>query len=828
MSIESLSFDCLIVIAPYLLMKKALLVILLIVANLSIVVSQGNTISGKLIDQQSRQKIEFANVSLWKKDSTVWKGTLSDTLGKFVFSDVPMNIAYLKVQALSYKTRTFSVVEFKQFSSHEIALVPDNQTLHEVIVTGEKSVAALQMDKQTFQTKQFQNAANGTGMDLMQRLPAVTVNTEGEIALRGSTGFVLLVDGKPSTRTPADILAQLPANIIESIELITSPSAKYDADGKAGMINIITKKNTRIGTSWSGNIMNGGILPLRFGSDLQWTFTDKKWSVFAAVDYRRFDIDGFRVGEIRTKFQDTLTYMPSQGVRNYMDFQYSFRAGGTFQASSVDQWNWSAYIGEKQTDRTANLHYQDFIRTPAGTDLFATFNASQSPYKQFFNQNLFVRSGKFQTYNIDYSHTYPNQAKLSLLGLYEFSKLGGPLNNYDTYEGSNKLLLWERSTETSPLSAWRFQLDYSLPLRNKNKLEVGYHIRHVNHQGDFLFERYAAGTSTWVSDPNYTDKMVLVQRIHAPYVQLNGAKKQFSYAIGLRSEWMDRTLTHDGEPGKIYALNQIYLFPSLQGIWKLEGEKTLRIGYSRRIERPTSKLMSPFKNHRHAETIETGDPNLLPEIANVLEIGLSKGFENISFTATAYVNFLQDKVFRVNEIYSRTILGRTYTNAGNSQSTGMEFLTEIRPSKIWKIYLSGNLYQFDVQGNFRGIETRQSSFNYNLNGNTSLDISPTLRFVWDFTYLSKSVTTQGYDSDLLLSNVSLKYSLWGNKANVNLQCLNVFNSNIQTIVTQTPSFYSSTDYRKWDRVIQLSVGFRINDRGQKTKSTKTEYGEKDF
>ncbi|MHA8072193.1 TonB-dependent receptor domain-containing protein [Aquirufa ecclesiirivi] len=809
-------------------MKKALLVIILTVANLSIVVSQGNTISGKLIDQQSRQKIEFANVSLWKKDSTVWKGTLSDTLGKFVFSDVPMNIAYLKFQALSYKTRTFSVAEFKQLTSHEIALVPDNQTLHEVIVTGEKAVAALQMDKQTFQTKQFQNAANGTGMDLMQRLPAVTVNTEGEIALRGSTGFVLLVDGKPSTRTPADILAQLPANIIESIELITSPSAKYDADGKAGMINIITKKNTRIGTAWSGNIMNGGILPLRFGSDLQWTFTDKKWSVFAAADYRRFDIDGFRVGEIRTKFQDTLTYMPSQGVRNYMDFQYSFRAGGTFQASSVDQWNWSAYIGEKQTDRTANLHYQDFIRTPAGTDLFATFNASQSPYKQFYNQNLFVRSGKFQTYNIDYSHTYPNQAKLSLLGLYEFSKLGGPLNNYDTYEGSHKLLLWERSTETSPLSAWRFQLDYSLPLRNKNKLELGYHIRHVNHQGDFLFERYAAGTSTWVSDPNYTDKMVLVQRIHAPYVQLNGAKKQFSYAIGLRSEWMDRTLTHDGEPGKIYALNQIYLFPSLQGIWKLEGEKTLRIGYSRRIERPTSKLMSPFKNHRHAETIETGDPNLLPEIANVLELGLSKGFENISFTATAYVNFLQDKVFRVNEIYSRTILGRTYTNAGNSQSTGMEFLTEIRPSKIWKIYLSGNLYQFDVQGNFRGIETRQSSFNYNLNGNTSLDISPTLRFVWDFTYLSKSVTTQGYDSDLLLSNVSLKYSLWGNKANVNLQCLNVFNSNIQTIVTQTPSFYSSTDYRKWDRVIQLSVGFRINDRGQKTKSTKTEYGEKDF
>ncbi|MCZ2479713.1 TonB-dependent receptor domain-containing protein [Aquirufa nivalisilvae] len=809
-------------------MKKSLLVILLTVFNISIVLSQGKTISGKLVDQLSRQKIEFASISLWKKDSTVWKGTLSDTLGNFEFRDVPNNLSFIKFQALSYKTRTISLQEFQASKSHEISLEAENQTLNEIIVKGEKAVASLQIDKQTFQTKQFQNAANGTGMDLMQRLPAVTINTEGEISLRGSSGFILLVDGKPSTRTPADILAQLPANIIESIELITSPSAKYDADGKAGMINIITKKNTRIGTAWSGNIMNGGTLPLRFGSDLQWTFTDKKWSVFAAADYRRYDIDGYRVGEIRTKYQDTLTYMPSVGVRNYMDFQYSIRAGGSFQASSKDIWNWSAYMGEKQTDRTANLHYQDFINTNPSRELFSAFNTNQVPYRQFYNQNLFVRSGKFQTYNIDYTHTYANQGKLSLLGLYEYSKLGGPLNNYDTYEGNNKLLLWERSTETSPLNAWRFQVDYSLPLRANNKLEFGYHFRHLNHQGDFLFERFAEGTSSWVSDPNYTDKMELVQRIHAPYIQLNGSNKQFSYALGLRSEWMDRTLTHAGEPGKTYALNQVYLFPSLQGIWKLDGEKTLRIGYSRRIERPTSKLMSPFKNHRHAETVETGDPNLLPEIANVVEVGLSKGFENFSFTATAYVNFLHDKVFRVNEIYSRTILGRTYTNAGNSQSTGIEFLTEYRPAKIWKVYLSGNLYQFDVQGNFRGIETQQSSFNYNLNGNTSLDISPKLRFAWDFTYLSKSVTTQGHDSDLLLSNVSLKYTLWENRANLNLQCLNVFNSNIQTIVTQTPTFFSSTDYRKWDRVIQLSFGFRINDRGQKTKSTKTEYGEKEF
>ena len=782
------------------------------------------SISGTVRDEKTGKAIQFANVSLWKKDSTVFQGTLSDTLGKFSFKKIPGDIAYLYVQALNYR----SVKETTTASStlFNIRLKPENTLLNEVFVQGERASNTTQIDKQVFNARQFQNAANGTGLELIQRLPSVTVNIEGNISLRGSSGFVLLVDGKPSSRTPADILAQIPANLIESIEVLTTPSAKYDADGKAGMINIVTKKDSKIGTSWSGNLMNGGTNPLRWGGDLMWTYAEKKWNIFAAADYRRFDIEGFRVGEIRTIFKDTLTYMPSKGIRDYKDFQYSLRAGGSFYPKSTDLINWSAYIGEKQTDRMANLHYQDFIQTGSSPSLFS--NQFKSPLKEFYNQNLFVRSGKFQTFTADYTHTYANKSKLTTLALYEYSELGGPLNNYDTYEGTNKLLLWERSTETSPLTALRFQIDYSLPLSNNRKLEIGYHIRQIQHDGNFLFERLNPANQQWNSDPNFSDQMNLSQKIHAPYIQWSGVKNFFTYALGLRSEILSRQLTHLAEPNKIYALNQIYLFPSFQGQWKLSESHSLRLAYSRRIDRPTTKLMSPFKNHRHAETIENGDPNLLPEIADVVETGFSKAYTNISFTATAYVNILKDKVFRVNEIYSRTILGRTYTNAGNSQSTGMEFTTEIKATKNWKIYLSGNLYQFDVQGKFNGIETTQNSFNYNFNGNTVIDISPRLRFAWDFNYLSRSVTTQGIDSELLLSNASLKYTLWQNKGSLTFQAQNIFNSNIQTIQTQTRDFYSSTDYRKWDRVFQLSLGFRINDRGQKVKSTKTDYGEKDF
>ncbi len=788
------------------------------------VFGQAQMFIGLIKNERTAKALPFANVSLWKKDSTVYQGTLSDSLGQFSFKNIPANISFVKVQALGYRTYNESIVGKSSFLT--INLKPENTVLNEVFVQGERSVSDIQIDKQIFNTRQFQNSANGTGLDLIQRLPSVTVNTEGNVTLRGSSGFILLVDGKPSSRNPADILAQIPSNLIESVEVLTTPSAKYDADGKAGMINIITKKDSKIGTSWSGNIMNGGTNPLRWGGDLLWTLAEKKWNIFAAADYRRFDIEGFRVGEIRTILKDTLTYMPSTGIRDYKDFQYSLKAGGSFTPNTSDVFNWSAYVGEKQTDRMANLHYQDYLQIGNTLSLFS--NSFKTPFREFFNQNLFIRSGKFQTFTADYFHSYSNKSKLSFLALYEFSELGGPLNNYDNYEGTNKLLLWERSTEKSPLTALRFQIDYSLPLSNNTKLEIGYHIRQIQHDGNFLFERLNPASQQWKSDPNFSDQMKLTQKIHAPYLQFNGVKKSFTYAMGLRAEYMDRALTHQAEPNKTYALQQLYLFPSFQGLWKLSETHSFRIAYSRRIDRPTTKSMSPFKNHRHAETIETGDPNLLPEIANVFEAGISKSFQDVSFTATAYVNFLRDKVFRVNEIYSRTILGRTYTNAGNAQSTGMEFTTEIKATKNWKIYLSGNLYQFDVQGKFNGIETTQNSFNYNFNGNTVIDISPRLRFAWDVNYLSKSVTTQGMDSELLLSNASLKYTLWKNTGNLTFQVQNVFNTNIQTIQTQTKDFYSSTDYRKWDRVFQISLGFRINDRGQKVKSTKTDYGEKDF
>ena len=805
-------------------MLKSPLFLLMSLVTLNNVYGQLSQYQGFVFDSETKKPIEFASVSVLGKDSSIVAGTVTDENGKFQVKSERGNSSVLRFQFMGYESLDFKPGE-KSGNIPAIYLTASVSTLNEITVNGERKTQTIQIDKQVFDTKQFQNAANGTGLDLISRLPSVTVNVEGEILLRGSASFLVLIDGKPTQRTASEALAQLPANVIEKIELITSPSAKYDADGKAGIVNIITKKDQIIGWSLVANGMTGGQEPLRYGSDFSANYTGSKASFFVGADYRRFDIEGFRIGEIRTLLKDSLTFLPSEGIRNYKDYQFGIRSGFTYMPTKREVLNVNWYMGEKQTDRTANLHYEEFVKT--GSSIRLLDPSFGSPFRRFFNQNLYVRKGNFQTVNADYTRSFANKGKITMLGVFEYSVLGGPLNNVDENEDNNQISLHERSEERSPLTAIRWQMDYQKPLGDNKKLELGYQFRSVHHSGDFIFENLNLKSKSWELNPEFNDKMDLRQQIFAWYANLNGALSKWNYNVGLRAEYMDRLLTHrlGKEP---FVYEKLNLFPSIQFLRSFENAQSLRIAYNRRIDRPTTKLMSPFKNHRHAETIELGDPNLKPELAEVFEVAFSKTWSKVEISAIAYFNYTKDKVFRVNDIYSRTILWRTYTNAGTAISSGLETSLNIKLTSWWKLYASGNIFQFYVRGNPNGIETTQQSLNFNANGNTSLDLSKNLRFQWDATYIGRSVTPQGADSDYFLSNMGLKYNLKGNKGNVGLQVQNVFNTNIQTIVTQASNFYSTTDYIKYDRIIMLSVGLRLNDGGRKNKILKTEYGEKDF
>ncbi len=812
-------------------MHKIILVFLCLLAFPSL--AQKIILIGKIQTIENKQPVEYANVSVWKDDKNPVTGAITKTDGSFKIENISLKNFILKVQFVGMETYTQNINITTGDKIRDLGLISlkNNQLkIDEINIEGKRAISNILIDKQVISTKQFQTAANGTGLDLLQKTSSVTINADGQIAMRGNEGLIVLINGVPSTRNPTDVLKQIPANLIEQIEIVTTPGAKYDADGKSGVINIITKQN--LGLGWSG-IANGlfaGANPLRYGADLTINYSATKFGFYIGGDYRRYDIEGYRVGAVRTLSKDSiLTFLPSAGERNYKDKQHGIRAGFNYNFSANDVFNVSFYSGKKQTDRFANLYYSKYLVSKESLyfDNFAKVDS------RFFNQNTFVRSGEFQTINADYFHIFPNKSKINLLALYEYSVLGGPLNNYDTdLDGSKSVILHEKTTENSPLNAWRLQTDYTLPLKNNNKLELGYSFRATHHKGDFNFERLNLQTNVFENLSDFSDKLDLTQNIHAAYFQYSKTSKVLSYNLGLRTELMDRTLDQY-QTKQQFVFNSTKnnfwdnLFPSFQALWMIDKQQKIRLGYSKRIDRPVTKSLSPFKNHRHAETIEVGDPNLRPEISNVLELSYAKTWAFLTLNATTYYISVKDKIFRVNDIYSPTILLRNYTNAGSTESKGIEMNAEIKASKYWRFYLSGNIFDFDVKGEAFGKLANNNSLNFNANANTSIDISSKLKFQWDLNYVGATATPQGNDTDMLIANAGIKYLFNKNNASVGLILTNMFDSNRQYITTKSDDFYSSTNYIKYDRILQLNFSYRFNE-NSKAKTNKSEYGEKEF
>ncbi len=810
-------------------MKKYLLVILFHMAVFSLFAQkQKISVEGSINDKHTLESLEFATVAVIDtKSKAVVEGTLSDEQGNFKLVCEAVDTVFIRVQYVGYHTldTIFQLSEGKHDLSLLLGLKPALESLKEVVVSAGKNAVSTKMDRQSFNVQQLGNTSGGTGLDVLQRLPSVTINAEGKILMRGNAEFVVTVNGKFTNLEAADVLAQIPANTIESIEILSSPSASYDSEGKAGIINIITKKNVDQGLSVIVNGNLSSINPERYGSDITLNHGAGRLQSFFSANYRRYDIGGYRLGEIRTLHRDTITYSPSGGDRPLRETVYGIRGGATFTANKRNVFSSGVYYGYKRNDRTAKLDYAQFATTQNLNDLYQSFDSSALE-SVFYNENLFVRTGRFFTLNSDYVHTFLNKSRLSLLAIYEHSVLGGPLANRNEDLATGELLLKERSDERSPLNAWRFQADYGLPLSANLNMETGLQWRTVQHDGYFTFERLNIPQNTWEGDPEFNDELHLRQDVFAVYAQLNGQFKKLSYRGGIRGEYTDRYLTHllGNAP---FELQQFDWFPTLQALLKISDSRELKLGYSKRIDRPTTKALSPFKNHRHSEAIWIGDPSLLPEISHNVELGYVHRFEKMVLSFTAYHRYTKNLVFRVNDDYNRITLFVISTNAGNSNASGLEFIADWQPVKWGRFYLSGNTYHFRID-NIKNAEVQATeSLNYNLNGNMSFQLGKKWRLQYDASYLSRTVTAQGRDTDLLLSNVSLRYR-HSDRLSFDLLAQNIFDSNTQRITTQSPTFYSSTAYTKSDRILQLSASYRFNDTGKTVKGAKTEYGERDF
>lgn len=817
----------------------------------------GQVVKGTVLSDG--EPMEYASISLFSHpDSSLMNGGITNEQGTFEITEVKSGEFYISIQFVGYDTYYSAVFPVeKTVDLGAITLGVNSLALQEVEVTGRAITSLHKIDKQVFDAQQFQAATGGTAIDVLKNLPSVSVDALGNISVRGETRFILMLNGKPIQGGAETLLASIPANAIDDIEVITAPSAKYDPDGKAGIINIKTKAKLNEGLLLNANVLVG--LPSiedydnaenapRYGADVSINYKQGKWDLSGGLDYRRYDISGQRDGYVNTYVNGVLTEFPSFGERSFDEENYSARFSAVYTPNEKQSIGASFYAGKRTKERTADILYNNQTRTQIAEENFLGPEAYWDLFQQtgmvlqggpilnqftFFNENLRVRRGDFFIGAIDYQIEFEENAFLKLTALYEHTLLGGPTDNVSlSWPDLRDTFQLQFNDNDNPLDGVRLQADFSKKYNNMT-WESGYQFRYLKHPGDFVYLDRNFDTDEWVENPLFTNGIELRRSIHSLYSQISGSWEQLQYTIGLRLEYFDRQVEVD-VPAETFMLDQLNPFPSMNLQYNVSGSFALKAGYSRRIERTTTFKMTPFPEREHSETLEQGDAELLPEYIDLVELGLVKNWEDNSVFVTAYYRHIENVINRVNTIFPEgdTILNRIYTNAGNAQAFGVEGGITFYPAKWARIYVGANVYNYRIEGNLFEEEINTSNTIYSINSNATLDFSDSWNLQLGFNYLSERVTAQGRDSRFYNPNLTLRKELFDKQLALSVQWINIdmgiLNSNEQRITTVQDDFYTTTNYIYEVDIIQLTASYRLNQSNKQIKLLKSEFGAKEF
>lgn len=814
-------------------------------------------ISGKIIDATDSSPLEYATAALYDQtDGSLITGVVTSQDGTFVIDGVKPGTYYMEASFMGYDTKTISDIAIdKRQSVKDLAIIGlsiGNQ-LDEVIIQGERATVLHKIDRQVFDTKKFQSSQGGNAIDVVRNLPSVTVDAQGGISVRGSSGFAVLINGKPTQGDASAILSQLPANALETVELITAPSAKYDPEGKGGILNIITKKGAINGIYAQINVRGGlpSIEPYdtkeaaqRYGIDATLNRRTDKWNLSFGTSYQRNDKTGRREGEVFVinQAEDKQTFLPSDGERSFDDISYNGRFGVDFTPNEADTYSLGFYAGKHTVDRLADIDYYDnHAISPIGS-------GNREYTFQYYNHNLRTRKGDFALGSFDYAHKFNNDSKLSTSLLYEYTFLGGPTYN-DNLGLTDRNIVYQQeyNTNDNPLNGYRVNVDYQFKPFSFGTLETGYQFRDIDHTGEFVYERDG------VLVPEFSSNISLQRTIHSGYTQLTGASHKLDYAAGLRLESMDRTYSEDlrtADPEQTYTYDFVKLFPSASLQYTVNDATKLKAAYSKRVERTTTLKMNSFAEREHSEVFEQGDNHLRPEFIDLVELGVIKNFNGgNSVSATAYYRHVDNVINRVNTLAYEangavldSIINRVYSNVGKSNAVGLEIGAQLKPSQNWSNYIGANIYSYDIDGAFvfrhrdgitRNYDVNSSAtiYSFNLNSTYSFWENASLQFT--FNYLSETNTAQGEDSRFYSPNLSFRKSFLDNKLTATLQWQNIdmglLDTNEQRITTyKANEFYTTTNYRYEVDMISINLSYTFNAIKNKAKFIESEFGKKEF
>lgn len=785
-----------------------------------IALGQKGQLVGKVIDKQSNEPMLYVTVSVHDfSDSTLITGGITDANGTFIIKDVPLGAKYLfKTSFIGYET-LFEQIDFtnvKLVDIGNVIMFPSAQVLDGVDIVADKPVVTYEIDKKVVNVENMDNVASQTAVEVLANIPSISVDMDGNISLRGSSGFTLLIDGRPSALPPSDALALIQASNIKDIEIITNPSAKYDAEGTAGIINVILKKNKLEGVSTLINV-NGGNAGysaeyLNYGGDFLTSINKGKFKFNIGgqlVNRNRFrDITQIR----ETTFGESVSRIESDGLHRFFGTNYGMNAAMEYAPSEKDVFSLGMNVNRRQWNAAANYFFDEYEDD-------SLVNAYENRERTL--RNFFVLSG-----SAGYQHNFKADKDhyISLTSTYNLYD-GEEDAQTEFYTAENVFQGGNRNTEVGPSNSVRVSLDYQYPFKNKMKFQVG-------ARGDFGFSSddqdsyaYNAIEGAYIRQDSFSTDVSYIQNVYAGYGILNGKfKEKLGYQFGVRAEYTDRLIELTTNPDLNTIVQRLDWFPSAHFSYQLDDDNQLKASASRRIDRPRSWHLEPFIAWEDPYTVRQGNPNLLPEYIQSYELGYIRNLKKGSFSTELYFRNTNNIRERIQEVYDTNVVIKRPVNAGTSKALGAEFSFNQKLKKWWTLDAGTNLFYYQIIGTLPGSSLNQESFTYRGRLSNSFTLPKNWKVQVVVNYESDVVNVQGIDKGFTSVDFSLKKDFFERKLSATLQFQNMLNSERRENWVDTETLYSYRLATPRYPVINLALSMRLNNFTNKDK-IKTEQGE---
>lgn len=791
------------------------------------VVSRAIPAIGKVIgilrDSSTKEVIEFASVALLRiRDSSAVAGSLTDGKGHFTIEEVPIGKYILRISSIGYRkmdSKPFLLIPSEPLKDFGTVYVPSSiKKLKELEISADKVDYVNSIDKKVYNADKDLTSVGGTASDLLKNVPSVNVDVDGKVSLRGNDNVTILIDGKPSGLGGGDktaLLQQLPANTIDQIEVITNPSARYDAEGMAGIINIKTKKDKRSGMN--GTITAGVGTNDKYNTGFTLNNRTKKTNLFAQYTFR---------DESRTQSGE------SHRFNNYTipeSIYSSYTSGKQYNESHNAKLGIDFFLNDYNTLTTSGGYTNRFENKPETVlYTFDTLLGTLSP--NVIRENSSTEKSHGGEGNIEFRHLFPGTKR-------EFSSsLNYSVNDRNEDEEyvskvADAVTVKHRSITDGKYTVGNFQSDYIHPINDKTKFEAGIKAAFRRNDNDII-GALTDSLKTYIPDPIYTDHFIYEDQIYAGYSQFSGRVSKFDYIVGLRVE--QTVIVGKSETNsKDFKKNYLDFFPSATVKYTLKEVNELQLSYSRRVNRPGQQQLNPFTDYADSLNVRRGNPQLNPEYISSFEFGYFRRFNEQSIGATLYYRKTNNLITRYRTL--DTLVGittTTFQNFSSSSNTGFEIIMRNQLVKTVSATTSFNLFQNKIDGSNVDAELQSNNTNWNIRTSISWKVKPTTSFQVTGNYMSPNKSPQGSFKGMSGVDVGFRQELLKGKFTFSANVTDIFNTRKIQIHNEGKGFVLDQIRKRESRIANFTLVYRFGKADVslfgKKRPTKSDLPQQDY